>query len=728
MQANGTYDRLPWPFSISSGRLQVAPLQVDWQEVQGGVGKQRISSMSGGVSWQDAVTAVLKSLDADLDLMSLLNEGALRTDRSTLVLRDFVHGRFSDLSGQASLSNSTFSGPVSDPKQWLYQTSLKVSNLALTGERFPQLLSNDVEAEINQKEADFAGIFALFGQEIFLSGQYEHSALEQWRGKLEVNGDIREEFGAWLKERWPVVIAFPEPPFRLEKFVLNNPQPGFESILAHGTVIPLPQHSDTKVQVAVNRQPDQAMSTLTFLDGAKQGILNYQTWTDQKKRSLLTWQGELTVDTLDAFYSLPFVQSGRITGAFSRLVEQDATSYSGTVEVNEMSFQPQTLIQGLKIDALSLQGNEDTITVPQAEIALDGIPASASGTITESQGLHDLDLQLQAPNLSWVAIKKVFESYSKRDPAGEPQDKSLLDSISGRIAFDIDAFDYVKRTKSHEVPETEETHTFTARPFKGVLNLNPAGLYIDVKESKVCGINNQGRWYFGAEEGEDVVSFTSGGNPLSFEEALPCLGIKQSLINGPFSVEGQISGRPKEWRQGTITLVSSGGLIKRMNLLSQIFTAVNFTDYLTWDESPDNQGEGLPYSELSFSGHVDENNLVLDRSVIKGKGVNLSGRGTINLTDLDADLTFFIAPLKGLDWMVTNLPLIGKALGGPKESIFTFPVAVSGNIKDPEVTALAPTALGSAFFELFRDTLTLPYRIFEPDHKSPAIPEPPASE
>lgn len=728
MQASGTYDRLPWPFTITAGRLQVTPLQVDWHEVRGKLGKQRINSTTGRVDWQDSVHATLNALNADLDLKSLLEEGALRTDNATLAVRDFVHGRFSELSGRANLSNSSFSGPVSKPKAWRYQTSINCSDLVVTGERFPELQSQNVQAEITQQQADFAGIFALFGQEIFLSGQYQHSFLEKWHGALEINGDIGEEFGDWLLEKEVVPMAtFPKLPFRLEKFVINNPGPGFESILAQGTIIPLPQKSDTRLLVSINRQPTQASTAFTFMDGNRQGSLNYQTWPGQDTRKLVTWQGELTYDTLDAFFAQPFLQSGHIKGAFSRLTEDNAATYSGSVQVNDIKYRPQSLTPDLTLDTLSLQGNGNTITVEQGDIALAGVPAFVSGTISEGQGLHALDLQVQAPKLAWESIKKTFAPHLKRDPAKRAEDKSFIDTLRGAIAFDIGAFNYTHSAKNPATTAGADSHTFIASPFKGRVNFTPAGLNMQVHESKLCGISNQGSWYFGDQDGENTVRFSSGSSPLSFEEALPCLGIDQGLIVGPFSLEGQISGRPKQWRQGNVTLTSPEGLIKRMNLLSQIFTAVNFTDYLTWEDLPDIKGQGLPYSELTFSAHVDNNNLVLDRSIIKGKGVNLSGRGTIDLTDLNSDLTFFIAPFKGLDWMLTNLPLIGKALGGPKESILTFPVAVSGNIRTPEVTALAPTAIGSAFFELFRDTVTLPFRIFEPTADSPPQGPPPAA-
>jgi len=290
------------------------------------------------------------------------------------------------------------------------------------------------------------------------------------------------------------------------------------------------------------------------------------------------------------------------------------------------------------------------------------------------------------------------------------------------VSFALDAFDY-PLPLTPPSPEdgkgegatasAEANRPLIVAPLRGQLDFTPTGMALAVDQGTVCGITGQGKWYFGGQAEEDTLTFSSGKEPLSFAEALPCLRIKQSLILGPFSLHGQLSGRPKAWREGNITLSSSEGIIKRMSLLSKVFTAVNFTDYLTWDDTSEGKGEGLPYNDLIVKAQVLNNQLSLDRTFIRGKGVNVSGRGTINLADMDADLTFFIAPFKGLDWLISNLPLVGKALAGPKESILTFPVAVTGNIKSPEVTALAPTAVGSAVFELFKDTMTLPFRIFD---------------
>lgn len=729
VEASGLYDRLPWPFTISQGELAISPQQVAWEEVHGSIGAHKIKRASGVVTWQNDIRATIKALDADLDLKSLFADGTLRTNTGTLALRDFIDG-VDELAGQARLSKSSFSGPLKRPHEWQFNTAVNFRNLKVARSGVPELDSQDVEAEINHHHLDFTGVFALLDQELFLSGHYDHSFFEKWHGDLEINGEIGQRLAEWLQEQdhFPAA-AYLKHPFRVEKFIITNQDAGFDSFLANGTILPATPDTGIRLQVANSRQNNQRIDTFTFYHGDRQGILSYQVWPDQNNKTLLTWQGELASETVDALFPQPFLQSGQMQGSFSRLTDLNSTTYSGSVEANDIRFLPDSLTPDLTIDTIRLQGSNNIVTVAQADLALAGTPASIAGRIAADPGSHALNLHVNAPKLAWKSIQKLFDVYSQRKTTGD-QEKSAIDSLRGVITFDIGAFDYVHQPKNPTPPPLagataagageESSHTFTSAPFLGRMELTPAGIALRIDKSKVCGISSQGTWHFGNETEENTISFSSGKAPLSFAEALPCLGIKQSLILGPFSLTGQISGRPNKWRQGDITLLSSEGLIKRMTLLSKIFTAVNFADYLTtWHDLPDMQDEGLFYNDLILKAHVDSNTLILDRTVIKGKGVNLSGRGTINLTDLDSDLTFFIAPFKGLDWVVSNLPLIGKALAGPKESILTFPVAVTGNIKSPEVTALAPTAIGSAFLELFRDAITLPFRIFQPEPATP---------
>jgi hypothetical protein len=715
MQANGTYDRLPWPFTIKAGSLHIAPQQLEWDGVQGTLGDQRITNAQGGVTWKNAIQVVIKALNADLDLQPLFEAGTLQTNSGAIAIRDLIHGRFESVSGHAKLSDTVFSGPILNPQQWCYQTTVHCRDLRVGGTWLPELRSNNAEAKISQQQADFTGIFDLLDQQLFLSGRYRHTFFDKWHGDLEINGDIGQRLGEWFRNKNLVPAAtLPKLPFRLEKLIVTNPEPGFDSLIAHGTIISQ-QDSDTTLQVNISRQADHAINTLTFLNKATTGTLSYERWPKQENRTLLTWQGELDAETLDALFPQHLVQSGQIVGTFSRLSDQAATVYSGSLEANGVQFNPESLLPDLSINTLRLQGNNNVITVSQADLALAGTPTTVSGHITETAGLHALDLRLTAPKLSWESIRKAVDEFTHKTAPAE-REQSTLNSLRGTVAFDIGSFDYIRHPQNQEAIEGQESdHTFTASPLMGTVDFSPPGIGIVIDKSSVCGIGVQGIWHLNDESRDDQVLFTSGKTPLSFDKALPCLGVKQSLIIGPFSVEGRFSGRPKHWRQGTIVLTSPEGLIKRMNLLSTIFTTVNVTDYFTWKDLPNMEQEGLYYNDLALNAHIDDNHLVLDRTIVKGKGVNLSGKGTINLTDLNSDLTFFIAPFKSLDSVVTSIPLVGKSLGGSKESILTFPVTVTGNLKKPEVTALAPLAVGSAALEWFKDAFTLPVRIFQPD-------------
>jgi hypothetical protein len=47
-------------------------------------------------------------------------------------------------------------------------------------------------------------------------------------------------------------------------------------------------------------------------------------------------------------------------------------------------------------------------------------------------------------------------------------------------------------------------------------------------------------------------------------------------------------------------------------------------------------------------------------------------------------------------------------------SIVSIPVKIRGNLSDPEVTFLSPSAIGSAFLGIMERTLKLPITIIEP--------------
>jgi uncharacterized protein YhdP len=195
------------------------------------------------------------------------------------------------------------------------------------------------------------------------------------------------------------------------------------------------------------------------------------------------------------------------------------------------------------------------------------------------------------------------------------------------------------------------------------------------------------------------------------QETLPCLGIEQDLIEGPFSVKADLKGKPDKWKKGIVEIHSGGGRILRMELLAKILKVVNLTDLF---HGNDKNKKGFGYKKLEFEADIENNDLVIRKAVIYGEGLNILARGKMNLSTMDTDFTVLVAPLKSLDAIISWLPIIGRIIAGEDKTVFAIPVGVKGNIKDPKITLLPKSAIGDAFANMIKGTLKIPYTIISP--------------
>jgi len=80
-----------------------------------------------------------------------------------------------------------------------------------------------------------------------------------------------------------------------------------------------------------------------------------------------------------------------------------------------------------------------------------------------------------------------------------------------------------------------------------------------------------------------------------------------------------------------------------------------------------------------------------------------------------------VAPFGSLDKLVRRVPVFGYVIGGTLTSI---PVGVSGDIANPSVLPLGPSAVTSQLVGVFERTLKLPGKMLAPlqNGASPAVP------
>lgn len=74
-------------------------------------------------------------------------------------------------------------------------------------------------------------------------------------------------------------------------------------------------------------------------------------------------------------------------------------------------------------------------------------------------------------------------------------------------------------------------------------------------------------------------------------------------------------------------------------------------------------------------------------------------------------MVVLVSPFSTVNWILRHIPLVGRLMSG---NLVSVPVRVSGDLADPEVTFLSPTAVGSRLIELLKNVLKLPFEIISP--------------
>lgn len=742
LSATGFYDRLPWPFKLDGRKLDIFPHQAIWNDIQAQVGEQTIKKTSGSVDWADEVTINVTQLDAAANLMSLFDQSFLQVHNGRLYLKNALKEAITTITGVADFTNTKFNGPALYPEKWAFETTFTLSNTAIESPYLPPgIVSEIVQGNLSSKRVRFSGIFNPFDQNLFMSGDYQHTLLDNWHGQIELNGVVKHKLGQWLRSTgWIPDEYFPRLPLTLNNFRIANKSPSFDSFHLTAEVIAQNNQLDAKTMLLdISKQKNISLSSFSFNDGTTQGKFSYMNQVKTGK-SLLTWQGGIDMKTLNSFFEKNIFTAGKLNGVFSQLStdhQSNDTTYAGYLEITDLTWNYLPDTPPIIARNITLNGENNTILFKQFTAEIEGDSLDASGHLTHVGEQFTLDISLHSEDLTFNKIKTAFELHKKflkkplqaSSPRGllaEEKHNNFINNLSGKIDFNFYRLHYIKQPTDTESLPSQPPHIYTWKNPYGTLSFDSGDIKLQFFPSDLCGMQMSATYYNGEKKSNSFFDIMSGPDEINFEEFLPCMGQQQSIIKGPFKIKGHLDGFPGNWDTGDLLLTSEEGIIKKMNILSNIFSVINFTELFVWGDPPDIDGKGLMYNDLIFKSYVDKNKLVIERAVLKGKGVNLTGRGSIDLSDNDfnTDLTFFVAPFKMIDSVITNVPIIGKALGGEKESILTFPVGVSGPLANPETTALSPSAVGSAAVEFILDTLTLPFRIFIPDLTKSKKPNP----
>ncbi|MCJ7785488.1 MAG: AsmA-like C-terminal region-containing protein, partial [Desulfobacterales bacterium] len=250
-------------------------------------------------------------------------------------------------------------------------------------------------------------------------------------------------------------------------------------------------------------------------------------------------------------------------------------------------------------------------------------------------------------------------------------------------------------------------------PFDAEIMLNPDGVEVVVKEANLCGISTPGSVKIASQSLS--LDFRPSSKNQGFESTFRCLLDQEMRVNGNFDLKGRIiaQGKPEDVirsLKGNLELQTKQGHIYYSVYLMRILEFINVTEIYR-GRLPDLGKEGLDYNFIKIRGSLQKGKLMIEEATLDGPALELAARGEIDLINQELNLTVLVAPLKTVDRIVKLIPVVRGILAG---TLITIPLRVHGNLKDPKVTALSPSAIGDELLAMMKRTLGLPFKVIEP--------------
>jgi hypothetical protein len=151
-------------------------------------------------------------------------------------------------------------------------------------------------------------------------------------------------------------------------------------------------------------------------------------------------------------------------------------------------------------------------------------------------------------------------------------------------------------------------------------------------------------------------------------------------------------------------------MILKSQSLDKTFDLLNKSENLK-GEFPDLDREIISYKVLNVRGAIREHKIQIEQGILDSSIIGIMARGSIDLREETLDINALVAPLKTVSWVIRKIPILGYILGG---NLVSVPVKISGNMKDPDVTFMSPSAIGSEALGIIERTLKLPIKLVEP--------------
>ena len=416
----------------------------------------------------------------------------------------------------------------------------------------------------------------------------------------------------------------------------------------------------------------------------------------------IRFSGTLSNKTADRLLIENKLLTGPIEGKFKAHLYLDTPEKSiAEGEVRISGFQlPINLPVPARIESAAIQADGNKIDVKSAMISWNGSRLSLLGSITITGGAYLVEMNALADTFDLDSIFKSRESIaSERENSAPGASKKAWEApVRGTIRVRSEQLSFGK---------------LTWNPAEADVVLNPGSIEVRLNQANLCGISTPGTITV-TPEGLNIW-LSPSAKDQNFESTLACLFNAQHILSGNYTLTGNLAAKGKdgslaESLEGELELKAKDGRIFRFDASAKLIALLSITEIYR-GVLPDLVHEGCTYNSLTAKGTIKNGKLVLSDAVVDGPCLKMVFHGEIDLVRKKVDVVALVAPMRTVERVAGAAPLVGKLLD---EAFVTVPVSISGDLSDPTVVPLSPSAVGEELFGFMKRVFKLPFVIFSP--------------
>lgn len=730
-QLTARYDRIPYPIRLQGGRFVLDDSWIKIQDLNADVGQSVLTQLSMTIDWAQKPGFEAAVGTANLDLAQLYT--GLSSIRA---VKTHLNG-IRSLSGSVAIQNGTIAGPLFRPQQWDFQSSGKIDNVVLSTRQLPKdLVINRGQFIWQTSRIQFSSVDAAMGT----------SSLTDLSGSVDVKkkGAIKARANAAIFDAADVSPLFltdtdlirtlkPILPLRGK---LNFNKLTFSGAIAGASSRPT-EFSAVVRKIALNSgglpgplQIDQGQLkwgqnrfVISDMDAriGKSQISQFSATFDQSRqksfhldcKSASLYAGEIypllasfedlqpeigSIATSEGILALSNVAIKGPLGTPTKWHWSLIAASKGVV-VNAEALKDPLKISSAALIVSTRQSNQSVrkrIDIETVEAIWGDNHLTLTGKIELSAGEVLTDLNVDADSMDWDQINALLQNLTKKE--NQVVRRKGSDKLLGTIKVKSTSFAW---------------DSYTVRPLKADITFHPDKVTVAVNEADVCGISFKG--LLNVKDRALDLYFMPTAVSAELVSTLSCLTAKKELATGTYNLNGEVlaKARPEAIARsltGKLAFSADKGRIYRFGLLAKLLSILNVTEIYR-GEIPDLTGEGFAYHSMTASAKLQGGKIIMEECAIDGVSMGIACEGDIDLVEKKIDLLILVAPFKTVDRIVDILPLIGKILGG---KLISIPFKAKGDLNDPNVYPLPPTAVGSGILGILERTLKLPITIIQP--------------